>query len=151
MWGKMKSISIAILILLFFSVLQSLAVEPDQSTNIQIFIENSSLKKGYFEVKDLICTETIPNECKIAEIITKSDKCKNQKWEEVCRKSKEIVDSVECVKGIIFNGWLESGENVQLNICADHTGNGRVSTRNSQTAPWTTYNWVEAGKTISIK
>jgi hypothetical protein len=151
MRGKMKLTTTSIMFLLFFSALPSLAVETDQSTNIQITVENSSLKKSYFEVKDSICAESIPNECKIAEIIAKSDKCKNPKWAEECAKSKEIVDSAECVEGIVFNGWLESGGNVQLNICTDHTGNGRVSTRNSQTAPWTTYNWVEAGKTISIK
>ncbi len=147
----MKSTTITILILLLFTVLPSLAADIDQSTNIQITVENSSLWKSYFEIKDSICSENIPIECKVAEMTAKSDKCKKKKREEECTKSKEIADSAECVGGIIFYGWLESGGKVQLNICTDHTGNGRVSTRNSQTAPWTVYNWVDAGKTISIK
>jgi hypothetical protein len=55
------------------------------------------------------------------------------------------------VEGIVFNGWLGSGEVAELSICTDHTGKGRIKTRNSQTAPWTLHSWVEPGETISVK
>ncbi len=147
----MKFATISILAFLIFSILPSPSFAVDQPSTIQVSVENSSLKKGYFEVKDSMCSEDISNECKLAEIFLNSKKCTNHERKEECRKSKEIIESAECVEGILFYGWLESGESVQLNICTDHTNNGRISTRNSQTAPWTLYNWVETGETISIK
>ena len=141
--------SLFLLLLMHFSPPASLA--DDRSANIQIRVENSSLKKNYFEVKDAICSEGVPNECRIADLILQSKKCLDQKRTDECTRSREIVERPECVKGIIFYGWLEPGEKVPLEICTDHTGTGRISTRNSRTAPWTLYNWVEAGQTISIK
>jgi len=147
----MKLTAIPIVLLLLFSFLPNLSIAEDETSVIQIAVENSSLQKSYFQVKDSICSERVPNECKIAEFFLKSKKCMDRKWDEECTKSKEIVDGPECVEGIIFYSWLESGQSVQLNICTDHTGKGRISTRNSPTAPWTLFNWIEAGETITLK
>ena len=147
----MKIATISLLTILVLPFFPSPTFAVDQYSKIQITIENGSLRKNYFEIADAICEENVPNECKVAEIIIKGQNCKNEKSKEECKKSKEIVESPECAAGTVFNGWLESGEMVQLSICADNTGNGRIKTRNSQTAPWTLHFWVEAGKTISVK
>lgn len=139
-----------ILTLLIFFALLSPSFAASLPT-IQITVENASLKKGYFEVADSICSTTLPHECKIAKLIANSKKCGGQSRKEECVKSREIVKSGDCVEGLVFNGWLESGEKVGVSVCADQTGKGRIKTRNSETAPWTLRSWIEAGETVSIK
>ena len=80
-----------------------------------------------------------------------SKKCRNPKWAKDCKDLRDIVDSPECVEGLISYGWLEKDEKIQLNICTDHTGTGQVETRNSPTSPWVRYGWVKDGQIISAQ
>lgn len=147
----MKFTTILAQILLMVSVPLSLALAGEPPATVQITAQNASLRKNYFEITDSICRQSMPHECRLAEIIANGEKCREQERSDGCAEARAIVDSPECMTGIVFYGWLESGEMVPLSICTDQTGKGRIKTRNSQTAPWTLHSWIEAGETISIK
>ncbi len=140
-----------ILIILTFLFIGSPAISSDELTNFNISIENSSLKKKFIQVKDDICSNEPPKECKLAKLVFESAECKNDPKEEKCVAAIEITNGGFCVEGLIFTGWLEENEKVHLEICPNHTGKGKIAIRNSETAPWTHYNWVEPGETISPK
>lgn len=147
----MKFSSNPFLIFLFFSsVLFAIPVDAETSY-IQITIKNSTLSSHYAEVVDSICGGATPGYCEIAEAYFTSSECQDNRLESSCQKYAGIMDSKECVKGLIFSGKLVARESKQLDICSDRNGKGRIKTRNSRSAPWTLHSWVDEGSSISIR
>ena len=133
------------------SPLPLFAQVDSQAPYIMVRVENASLKSSYFEVRDVVCRTQISTECRVAALLAGSTKCRDHRGSDQCRQAREISAGSECLPGMLFHDRLGSGQQIELSVCADNTGKGRVATRNSETAPWIQHHWVEAGETIEVK
>ena len=141
----------ACLIPFIYLILLSLSIAEDRNEKIRTHLTNQSLHKKNIQVKDEVCSNTLPDKCSIAELVLESAECQEDRRSEKCREARKISNQAACVEGLVFSGDIDRDETISINICINHTGKGKLAVRNSPTAPWIHHNWVSAGDTISVR
>lgn len=134
--------------LLIFLFAISASFASDQLSRIQIKIVNSSLHDKYIQVKDELCTNALSKECELAGYILDSSECEKDRNAEKCVEAQEVVDRGSCAEGLVYSGKIARDETIAVDICTSYSGKGQIAIRNSSTAPWVHYKWIDAGAVI---
>jgi len=121
---------------------------PAYSKEMSITVFNNSIDGVTLQVKDEVC-RNMASSCIKAEKKVKSKSCIKKKSLKGCKKAKKKLESKECIAGLIFEGALEKGEEVELPICRNSSGYGRLSIRNiDKSLLWTAFHLLNDGETI---
>ena len=128
------------------------ALAPAQARKmIAVEVENGSTRENRVQVVDTICDKSMPAACRLAAATADSDRCRKNENSEECRQAHNIMQASDRVAGLILNRTLSGHERTSIRVCTDHSGKGRIKTRNSVSGAWTLHSWVREGDTIRVK
>lgn len=138
-------------LLLVMLPLQAIAAAPSKGI-IQITIAYGWLSPGHIQVRDELCRVPRDIECEKARIKATGDSCRQEPTRARCKEAVALMESTLCVEGLVYDGRLTQGEEVQVRVCASQAGNGNVSVRNiTNGGIWTNYQMVRDGRRINFQ
>lgn len=101
-------------------------------------------------VRDDVCPPAPDSACLLAAALCDSDECRRKPNLKRCRDARLILDSEQCVDGLISSATLEPGDTLPLAICRPADGHGQISVRSRNSSTWVRHLWVKDGDTIEF-
>ena len=143
--------SIVFVLLLAALPVKAAAQESNRGT-IQIVVAYAWSSPGRIQVRDELCKEPRDIECEKARIKATGDTCRQEPNRSKCKEAMALMESSLCVEGLVYDGRLTQGDEVQVRVCASPAGNGNVSVRNITNGRiWTNYPMVSNGRRINYQ
>ena len=136
------------LLVLIVSVSASFA-EEEKSGYIQITVVNKAIFPKLIQIKDEVCKLSISHECEEARIELKRKECRNKRYAKECKEARAYLESSSCVAGLIYEGMVDSGQEIQLSTCKSPAEYGTISIRDINRATlWKNYRLISDGDTV---
>ncbi len=147
-------INVLFALLIVLAPLAGVAQEATRSGGgrgyVRVVLEYKSMFPGKIQVLDGVCKDTRNIDCAKASIKANSESCQQKTAPSECKEARELLDTTFCMEGLVYEGRLDSGGRVTVDLCTSETGYGNMYVRNiSNGATWTNYSLLVDGKILT--
>ncbi len=139
----------ALLVILF--PIASIAQEAaSRSGHVRVILEYKSMFPGKIQVIDKVCNRIKNIECTKANIKIYSESCQKEPAPSECKEAKDLLDTSFCMDGLVYEGSMNNGEKIKVDLCTSAGGYGNMSVRDIDKGnTWTNYSLLSDGQTLS--